>query len=109
MLTGTQLPKFGSSTLLLSTGSSSSTVPCWTLKMEAAHSSTMPVFVHQSTHNTTSQKTWYSKLTFSLYRKQDREQQKFCNIHSALIWQHSVHCQQDTCLWNCWSIVHLRS
>jgi len=50
MLTGKQLPNFGSSTLLLSTWSSSSTVHCWTLKMEAAHSSTMPLFFHQSTH-----------------------------------------------------------
>jgi hypothetical protein len=41
--------------------------------MEAAHSSTVLIFVHHSTHNTTSQKTLISKIALSLYRKQERE------------------------------------
>jgi hypothetical protein len=58
------------------------------MKKEAGHSFKLLVFVHQSTHNT-SQKTWFSKSTLSLYRKQDRD--KCCakfTVHKS----DNIHC-----------------
>jgi hypothetical protein len=82
MLTGKQLQKFGSSTLLLYTGSSNSTVHCWTLKMKTAHSSTMPVFVHQSTH--ISEGLVLQINVSFVQEKQDREQKNVLQ-HSRCI------------------------